>query len=324
MRWDNSSATRVTVDDLDREEVLRLARSGIAAGRLPAATGGDIADILTRLGLIREGQVLNAAVVLFGRQFLPDYPQCHLRMARFKGTSKTEFLDNRQVHGHGFCLLDEAMAFLQRHLPVAGHVEPGLFERVDAPLFPPVALREALVNAICHRDYASPGGAISLAIYDDRLEIWNEGTLPVGLTVADLKRDHLSHPPNPLIADAFFHRGLVERWGRGTQLIVELCVRAGHPEPEFIEQAGSVGVRFVPSDYIAPHRVMHNLTDRQRKVLQLLAQQQALPLKDLRARLDNAPSERALQRDLEQLRQFGLVDAGGRGRGARYWLRRES
>jgi ATP-dependent DNA helicase RecG len=74
----------------------------------------------------------------------------------------------------------EAMDFLSRHLPTAGRIEPGVFERVDEPLFPPVALREALVNAFCQRDYAQVGGAVSIGIYDDRLEVWSDGTLPSG------------------------------------------------------------------------------------------------------------------------------------------------
>jgi ATP-dependent DNA helicase RecG len=178
--------------------------------------------------------------VVFGREFLPHYPQCQLRLARFRGTDKNEFLDQRQLHGHAFDLLSEAMQFLTRHLPVAGRIEPGVFERVDEPLFPPVALREALVNAFCHRDYAQAGGAVSVAMYDDRLEIWSSGELPLGMKVEDLKRVHLSRPRNPLIAEVFYRRGLVERWGRGTQKIVELCLRAGHPEPEFLEVAGAV------------------------------------------------------------------------------------
>src|SRR4051812_13859686 len=106
-------------------------------------------------------------------EFLPHYPQCQIRMARFKGLSKTEFLDNRQIQGHGLTLLEEALLFLRRHLPVAGRIQPGFFERADEPLFPLVALRDALVNAICHRDYSQAGGAVSLGIYDDRLEIWS-------------------------------------------------------------------------------------------------------------------------------------------------------
>lgn len=102
-----------------------------------------------------------------------------------------EFMDQKQVHGHAFHLLEEAMLFLGRHLPVAGRIVPGVLERQDEPLFPLEALREALVNALCHRNYSHPGGSMSVAIYDDRLEIWNDGPLPFGLTPEDLKRDHL-------------------------------------------------------------------------------------------------------------------------------------
>jgi ATP-dependent DNA helicase RecG len=92
--------------------------------------------------------------VVFGQRFLPNYPQCQLRLARFRGLDKTEFNDQRQVHGHALQLMSEATDFLSRHLPIAGRIEPGVFEGVDEPLFPPVALREALVNAFCHRDYS--------------------------------------------------------------------------------------------------------------------------------------------------------------------------
>ncbi len=119
-------------------------------------------------------------------------------------------------------------------------------ERIDELLLPTAALREALVNALCHRDYAIHGGAVNAAVYDDRTEIWSDGTLPFGLRPEDLKREHTSHPRNPFITDVFHRRGLIEQWGRGTQTIVELCLKAGHPEPEFGEQAGSVFVRLWP------------------------------------------------------------------------------
>jgi ATP-dependent DNA helicase RecG len=260
-RWENLPAA-VSLEDLDQDEILRTLKLGAAAGRMPASVSADAADVLDRLGLRDKDRVLNAAVVVFGRRMLPDYPQCQLRMARFRGNDKTEFLDQRQLHGHALQLLEDAMQFLTRHLPVAGRIEPGVFERADAPLFPPIALREALVNAFCHRDYSITGGAVSLAIYDDRLEIWSDGTLPFGLSVEDLKRDHPSRPRNPLIAEAFYRRGLVERWGRGTQKIVELCVQAGHPEPEFIEQAGALGVPQSPvSDSLAGDLVVRRHAD---------------------------------------------------------------
>ena len=319
-RWENQPAREYEISELDHEEILRTVRLGIAAGRLPESTGNDVPDILERLELFKKGSLNNAAVVLFGTRFMPDYPQCQLRMARFRGVDKSEFLDQRQLEGHAFTLLDEAMLFLRRHLPVAGRIVPGLFEREDEPLFPLEALREALVNAFCHRDYTIAGGAVSLAIYDDRLEIWSDGILPFGLKPEDLKREHSSRPRNPLIAKVFYLRGVIERWGRGTQKIVELCVKAGHPEPEFGEQAGSVWVRFLPSGYIAPHRVAHDLTDRQRELLQILANHGALPLREIRKSLAAPPSDRMIQEDLAHLRRLGLVSSSGRGRGAMYLL----
>jgi ATP-dependent DNA helicase RecG len=318
-RWENLPAA-MALEDLDQEEILKTVRLGVAAGRMSPATSADAGDVLDRLGLRSQGRVLNAAVVAFGRRMLPHYPQCQLRMARFRGTHKTEFLDQRQIHGHALQLLEDAMQFLMRHLPVAGRIEPGVFERVDAPLFPPVALREALVNAFCHRDYSIAGSSVSLAIYDARLEIWSDGTLPFGLTIDDLKRDHLSRPRNPLIAEVFYRRGLVERWGRGTQKIVELCIQAGQPEPEFVEQAGAVGVRFLPAAYIAPHRVAHDLTVRQRRILQALAGKQDVSFGELRSVIAPTVAVRTFRDDLLHLKRLGMIGLRGRGRGATWFL----
>ncbi len=321
--WETLIADGYDMTNLDQEEILRTVRLGIAAGRLPESTGSNIPDILRRLGLFKNGKLNNAAVVLFGTRFLPDYPQCQLRMARFRGVDKSEFLDQRQIEGHAFVLLEEAMLFLRRHLPVAGRIVPGLFERKDEPLFPLEALREALVNAFCHRDYTIAGGAVSLAIYDDRLEIWSDGSLPSGLTPEDLKRDHPSKPRNPLIAKVFYLRGIIERWGRGTQKIVELCVKAGHPEPEFGEQAGSVWVRFLPCGYIAPHRVAHDLTERQREILLIIAHHGPIPLRGIMDRMSNPPASATVRDDLYHLKRLELIDSKGHGRGAVWLLRGE-
>jgi len=319
IRWENQPADGYDMANLDSEEILRTVRFGIVAGRLSESTGSDIPDILERLGLLRGSCPNQAAVVLFGTRFIPDYPQCQLRLARFRGVNKSEFLDQRQIEGHAFHLLEEAMLFLRRHLPVAGRIIPGLFEREDEPLFPLEALREALVNAFCHRDYTIIGGAVSLAIFDDRLEIWSDGTLPFGLKPEDLKRDHASRPRNPIIAQVFYLRGMIERWGRGTQKIVELCVKAGHPEPEFGEQAGSVWVRFLPSGYIAPHRVAHDLTERQREILQTLASGK-MALREIFSALSHPPSLRTLRDELYHLKRIGLLDTRGYGRGATWFL----
>ena len=117
--------------------------------------------------------------------------------------------------------MEEAILFCQRHLAIAARIPRDRLER------------EALFNALCHREYSQQGAAISLAIFDDRLELWSEGGLPFGLEPEALKREHASRPRNLLIADVFFRRGLIERWGRGTQVILEECERAGCTEPSY-------------------------------------------------------------------------------------------
>lgn len=319
-RWENRPAEGYTLDDLDLKEIESTVSAAIEAGRLES-TVTSTKDALVRLGMLVDDHILQAAVVAFGKRFLPDFPQCALRLARFRGTDKTEFLDQNQLNGHAFSLLKEADLFLRRHLPVAGRIEPGLFDRADQPIFPPLALREALVNALCHRDYSVAGGAVSVAIFDDRLEITSTGALPAGITIADLKREHTSRPRNPILSEVFYRRGLIERWGRGTQKIVELCRAAGHPEPVFDERAGEVVVRFLPSDYIAPHRVSQDLTDRQRKILQILAGGEELPFRDIHDRLKEPVSERTVRNELAALRSLGQVESRGRGAGARWRLR---
>ncbi len=131
----------------------------------------------------------------------------------------------------------------------------------------------------------------------------------------------MSRPRNPLIAEVFFRRGLIERWGRGTQKIVELCVAAGQPEPEFEEQAGSVVVRFRPSSYVPPLRVSHDLDDRQREILHLLSDHQKWKADDILKRMAVPPPKRTLQADLSLLRQFGLVESSGRGPSAGWRLK---
>lgn len=113
---------------------------------------------------------------------------------------------------------------------------------------------------------------------------------------------------------------MIERWGRGTEKIVELCVKAGHPEPEFGEQAGSVWVRFLPSGYIAPHRVAHDLTGRHRSILHVLSGRPSLPLGEIRTRIDSPPSDRRLREELLHLKKLGLVSSSGHGRGATWSL----
>lgn len=321
-RWENEPASGWSIADLETAEIVRTLEESIRRGRADDPGVRDPAEILRGLGLMRDGQLLRVAPVLFGRAERLEalLPHCLLRVARFRGRDKTEFLDNRQFNGNAFELLLKAERFLRENLPIAGRVQPGLFERVDDPLYPPVALREALANAFCHRDYSIGGGSVAVAIYDNRLEITSSGTLHFGMTPKALFEPHESLPWNPLIARVFYRRGVIESWGRGTIKMGELTLRAGLPRPDIFESGGCVTVRFAPSRYVPPQRVATNLTERQRAIFSCLSEStDGRALREIRKTLRLVP-EWEIKNELAALKQLGMVRTKGRGRGARWLL----
>jgi len=167
-RWENEQVEEgVTVRDLDAEEIRITLDNAIRLGRLEPTGRRDIESILLGLELIREGRLLNAAVALYGKsdQLKSLYPQMGIRLGRFRGKDRlADFVDNRQYWGHAFSLLRRAESFLMDHVPIAGRVIPGKMVREDQPGYPPRATREALGNALCHRDYIIPGGAVAVAM----------------------------------------------------------------------------------------------------------------------------------------------------------------
>jgi ATP-dependent DNA helicase RecG len=323
LRWETEVAEGMTIADLDISEITRTVDEGVRRGRLDEPGTRDPYEMLRGLGLLAGDSVTRAAVVLFARseRLVSTFPQCRVRLARFRGTDKSEFIDNRQFHGNAFTILAHADQFLRTHLPVAGRIVAGVFERSDDPLYPPVALREALANAVCHRDYSIGGGSIGVAIYDDRLEISPSGGLHFGLSVEDLYRPHDSLPWNPLVADVFYRRGIIETWGRGTLKMAELTQQAGLPRPEFEETAGALLVTFRPSSYLPPQRIGRDLTEQQQDVLRVLAGSGPIPLHRVVAALGRESERRSVQSDLQFLRNLELVDSSGWGRGARWFLR---
>jgi ATP-dependent DNA helicase RecG len=244
-RWENQPAVGVRIRDLDREEILRTRELAIQQGRISAGTGRRIEDVLDRLGLRQGGVLTQAAFVLYGTRFLPDYPQCKIKMGRFRGTDVTgEIVDNRQEHLHAFAMVREGMAFLERTMPLGARFPEGKIFREDRFPIPPEAIREVLLNAIMHRDYADPGGYVAIAVFDDRMEISSFGRLPAGLTTEMLSRTHLSKLRNLLIAETFHRTGAVEIWGRGTNRVIAACKRHGAAPPIFEERQGFLIVTF--------------------------------------------------------------------------------
>lgn len=250
-RWENEPVPDwVDLTDLDDGEIQRIDDTARRLGRIPGRPGRNSEDVLRGLGLIANGHLLNAAVALFGQseRLLPYYPQLMVRLARFRGTTRlADFGDNRQHWGHAFDQLRRAETFLIDNVPVAGRVHPDRMVREDRPLYHPRASREALANAICHRDYTNGGGAVTIAVYDDRLEIANPDSLHFGLTPEALTRPHESRPWNPIIANVCYLAGVIEKWGTGTLNIIEWSNAIGAEPPVWEERGDAVVATFFPA-----------------------------------------------------------------------------
>lgn len=322
--WDQWVAPDWKVLDLDLDEVRSTVGQAVEAQRLAGMIGDERPEtILRRLDLATDRGLTRAAAILFGKEGGPGYPMGEVRLARFRGTTKDEFRDNRQFKGHAFSLLRHAESFLQDHVPVASTFTPGRMRREDRPLYPPLAVREALVNALVHRDYSIHGGAVSVALFDDRLEIWSAGRLPEGLTPEMLKGTHDSVLRNPTIAGVFHRRGLVEQWGRGTNKILAEAEKAGCPEPEFEEVGASFVVRFRSAVQAAEERppAAAELSPRAEKILAVLGELGPMGASDLHGRLAEDITLRALQKELKRLKESGRIEVRGRGKATVYQLK---
>jgi len=197
-------------------------------------------------------------------------------------------------------------------MPIAGRFEPSRMERIDEPLYPPLALREAIANAICHRDYATGGSSIGVAMYDDRLEVTSSGTLHFGFTPQALFEPHESRPWNPLIASVFYRRGIIETWGQGTLKMAAWAEEAGLPRPEILEIPGAVGVRFratAAGEVETPGKTPA-------AILALLQREPDLSIPEIAIRLKK--SESAIERAIRRLRESGRLERIGPAKGG-HW-----
>ncbi len=233
LQWNNN----VSIADVDLDEVKRTARIAVAEGRLsPEVDVNDPQDLLRRFGLLKDGRPLNGAMALFGKD-MTFYPHCILKMAWFKGKDKLVFLDNRMVCGNIIQLQSEAVAFCFKHLNLSGVVR-GLYREEELEI-PAEALREAIINALAHRLYTNHGG-VSLAIYEDRVEISNPGNFNPESASQDAYPGMASSPRNPSIAKVLYLRKAIEMWGRGISLILESCSKARLSPPKIYEDHGFI------------------------------------------------------------------------------------
>lgn len=246
--WESKVADGVEIADLDETRIRNAVRLGIAGGRINASAAGDtVESILGKFKLMKDGKLLNAAVMLFGKDTEEMYPQLQLRMACFRGVDKDVFVDNKRVYGNFFDLFDAGMEFCFSNLKLSGEIVG--VQREERLEIPVGALREALTNALCHRQYDSPRTTVSLAIYRDRVEIVNPGRFPVQLNEETIKGPHESYPYNLKIAKMLYLSTFLESWGLGVKRMMDLCSEQSVPEPEYKLREGTVAIVFRKDNY---------------------------------------------------------------------------
>ncbi len=243
LRWDSQVCEGVSLADLDSARIERFLDLAGLPGDRPE-------NALEKLELQKNGQLLNAARLFFARR-----APLQLRCAVFAGTDSATIIDRHDFDGDILELVEEAQKYILKNIHIGMRLD-GLY-RVDVPEISMAALREAIINAFCHRDYRDPD-YVQVAVFRNRVEIRNPGTLLEGLTIADIRRGNVSRRRNPLIAELFRRIHMVEGWGRGMPLMLENA-----PTAEFRELGGLFIASFARPSFLDGEKAGHPETTQE-------------------------------------------------------------
>ncbi len=267
----------------------------------------------------------NTAILFFGKDPSEFITHHEIRIARFRGTTRSEFIDSQEIKGPIYKMLDSVETFFLRNTRLANKIVE--FKRVDIPEYPFGAIREAVINAIAHRDYNQRGAPIMISIFDDRVEVRNPGGLLPGLNIKKLEGTHATR--NQMICNIFHETMDMERFGTGIGKMKKLMKEHGLYAPELSEEGDFFVVKFYgPGDRILDlvssipkHRQTDlkkmGLNERQIEALRLMVNEKRIfsnrPYRDL-----FNVSNQTFVRDMKILSEKGLVVAGGTGRALKY------
>lgn len=262
LTWDEAEDDRGDFDLIDMSAIDDFKR--YAVDRISSITKEtDVKILLQKLNLIEKSRLKRAAILLFGKDPQKFYSQAVVRIGKF--LSDTEIQSTDIVKGNLFQQLENTIEILRMKYLQSQTKFEGIHRR-DILEYPHEALREAIINALIHRDYIGTS-QIQIRVYSDKLIIMNEGKLPPEVPVEKLKTNHLSRPRNRLLAEIFYYAGFIEAWGRGTIKIVEKCVEQGLPEPDFKEEHGVMAVIFYKDIFTEENLRKMGLNERQIKAV---------------------------------------------------------
>ncbi len=312
--WDQQPLSGLIRDDLDQEMIKRWLENPTDAK-------------LRSLGVLTEygGQLVptHAGIILFGREHAIHFPDAQIRCARFRGNDKGRpAVKSEESDGTVLDGIEAAVRFIERNTDRIVRIT-GRTRREELDLFPSIAIREILNNAVAHADYAIEGASIFVALYSDRLEISSPGTWPPGFSREDFESG-VSLRRNKAISRVLMRLGIIEGYGSGYDRIVAACRDKGFPEPEWIENGPQIKVvlRPHPSSGLSPisvsddphraERLSHSrLTPEQRYdvVLRAIEELERPNTGDIQRH--TGISMRSLGRDLRRLREGGVIEFVG-------------
>lgn len=316
-RWERR-LSQATIEDLDHKEVLAVARNATEDQRYTFTDPDDEMAIMDNLALGSGGAVTQGGDVLFGAAPWRRFPQCRVQWVEFE-TDKIGDVYRNQAWLQGpmvrICReLFEKLDGVNKSRSVFSETN---VQREDRASYSRRALREGIVNALVHRDFESYSGGVKVSVFPNRIEIWNAGRLPSGITTVDLKKDHPSILINPDITQAFYVASLMEALGRGTQKIAADCKALGAKAPTWKDAPTGVTLTIFAAD-AATEAKPFQPNPRQQKLLDTLAVGTSIDVASYRRRFASEVSDRQARRDLTELADVGRMKKEGSGTGTAY------
>jgi len=314
-KWEDIPVEEASLKDLSITTIRRFISRSVGMNRIPrTARKMNIELLLKNLDLITEqGQLTNASLLLFGKNFMKISVTASFKIGRF-GKSSHDLLFQDIVETNIFDMADTVMEILETKYLIRPISYKGL-ERIEPLEYPEPALREAILNAIIHKDYSST--YVFLRVYDDRLHLWNPGSLPEELTVEKLRADHSSYPRNRNIANVFFKAGYIESWGRGINKIIDSCIESGLPEPLIELEQGGFSITFLKERHANKHAPFEELEERQLKAILYIREYGSINNTQYQKLV--GISKRTATRDLQELLERNFIQkSGNTGKGTSY------
>ncbi|KFN40858.1 MAG: transcriptional regulator [Sulfuricurvum sp. MLSB] len=244
-RWDGVPIPYIKRTDLDPSAIETFRQRAAKKERLDVDILNETdEELIDKLHLIDGEYLKRASVLLFAKDAERYITGAYIKIGYFKTDSDLRFHD--EIHGNLFDQIEKTIDLLYTKYLKADITYEGI-QRIETFPVSKLALREALINAVAHKDYGS-GTPIQISVYDDKLMIWNAGDLPQGWSVETLKQKHPSKPFNPDIAHIFFLAGLIESWGRGIDKIISESVAYNRVEPTLRYDNGLwISFGFIPA-----------------------------------------------------------------------------